>query len=133
MLVIEDGPTLTHGGMPWGAGMIAATRFGAREVIDPRPHAVGSIADAFRDYPHIDRVLPVLGYSDEQCRELAATINASKPEAVVDASPAGLQRLLLLRMPVVRVRYRFQQVAGTPIEEIADSYFEGCNSATSCG
>jgi predicted GTPase len=122
VLVIEDGPTLTHGGMAHGAGLLAASKFGAREIVDPRPHSVGSIAAAYRDYPHIDKVLPALGYSETQRNELAATINASSAEVVVDASPAALEGFLLLDKPVVRVRYRFHQTAGTPVETIVEEH-----------
>ncbi|MEJ2130788.1 MAG: GTPase [Gammaproteobacteria bacterium] len=117
-LVIEDGPTLTHGGMAFGAGTVAAKRYGAAAMIDPRPHAVGSISRTFQQYPHIESVLPALGYSAAQRAELKTTIEASGAEVVIDASPADIDRLLDLEVPVVRVRYRFQQVAGTPIEEL---------------
>jgi predicted GTPase len=117
VLVVEDGPTLTHGGMSYGAGTIAARRFGARELVDPRATAVGSIADAYQQYPHLHNVLPALGYSDQQRRELAETIEASGAEVVVDASPCRLDRLLNLSLPMVRVRYRFAQLSGPPLVE----------------
>ena len=118
VLVVEDGPTLTHGGMSYGAGLLAARKLGAAEIVDPRPIAVGTIADAFRDYPHVTQVLPALGYSSHQRQELADTINASGADAVIDASPAGLSRILDLNVPVVRVRYRFRQVSGIPVEQL---------------
>jgi len=111
VLVVEDGPTLTHGGMAFGAGTIAARDHGV-EVVDPRPHAVGSIARTFEQFPHLERVLPALGYSAAQRRELAETIRAAAPDVVLDASPASLDRVLDLDVPVVRVRYAFEQVAG---------------------
>jgi predicted GTPase len=112
-LVVEDGPTTTHGGRPSGAGLLAAQRAGAGEIIDPRAHAVGSLAQAYVDYPHIDRVLPALGYSSEQRRELRQSIEAAAPDVVVDASPARLGRVLPdLKVPVVTVRYAFEQRSG---------------------
>ncbi|MBW2271189.1 MAG: GTPase [Deltaproteobacteria bacterium] len=131
VLVVEDGPTLTHGGMSFGAGTLAARRLGARELLDPRPHATGSIAEAFRQYPHLGAVLPALGYSASQRRELAATIRATAPEAVVDASPARLDRILDLDQPLVRVRYHFEQTAGPQIEDLVDAFLESGSSPRS--
>jgi predicted GTPase len=111
-LVVEDGPTVTHGGMGYGAGFLAAQRYEAQEIIDPRSSAVGSIAAAFEKYPHIGTVLPALGYSARQCSELESTINNSAPDVVVDASPARLDRVIQTNIPVARVRYRFRQVSG---------------------
>ena len=118
VLVVEDGPTLTHGGMASGAGLVAARAHGARALVDPRTCAVGSIAEALARYPHIGPVLPALGYSAAQRRELQETIDRSGAEVVVDASPARLDRFLALRLPVVRVRYRFEQRAGPPLLEL---------------
>ncbi|WP_242342696.1 cyclic 2,3-diphosphoglycerate synthase [Anaeromyxobacter terrae] len=117
-LVVEDGPTLTHGGMAYGAGTVAARAHGARELVDPRPFAVGTIAEAFARYPHLGAVLPALGYSEAQRRELAETIAASGAEVVVDGSPSRLDRFLTLDVPVVRVRYRFEQRAGPPLLDL---------------
>jgi predicted GTPase len=120
VLVIEDGPTVTHGGMSFGAGTVAAERCGATTV-DPRPYAVGTIRDTFEANPHLERVLPAMGYSDEQREALAATINrccaAEDVACVVDASPARLDRMLDLDVPLVRVSYGFEQLDGKPIEE----------------
>jgi predicted GTPase len=121
VLVVEDGPTLTHGGMSHGAGFVAAQRAGAAELIDPRPHAVGSIAETFERFEHLGPVLPALGYADHQLRELRETIEASGAELVVDASPAGVSQVLDLKLPCVRVRYRFEQRSGTPLEDIVDA------------
>ncbi len=112
VLVIEDGPTVTHGGMPHGAGHVAALAAGASELVDARPFAIGTIAQAMRNYPHIGRVLPALGYSAEQRAELAASIRAAAPDVVVDASPARIGRMLALDLPVVEVGYRFVQTSG---------------------
>ncbi|MBI1900336.1 MAG: tetraacyldisaccharide 4'-kinase [Planctomycetia bacterium] len=122
VLVVEDGPTLTHGGMAQGAGLLAARRHAAAEVIDPRPFAAGSIADVFAEFTHIGPVLPACGYSDRQIADLRETIVRAGPEAVVDASPAGLGHVIKLEMPIVRVRYRFQQVAGRRMEEIVGRF-----------
>lgn len=119
VVVVEDGPTLTHGGMAYGAGTVAARAAGA-QILDPRGFAVGSIAEAYRNYPHIGAVLPALGYSDSQRAELEETLRRSGADAIVDASPARLDRALSVSLPIARVRYRFEQVAGPPIFEIVD-------------
>ncbi len=120
VLVIEDGPTVTHGGMAFGAGMVAAERYGA-EPVDPRPYAVGTIRDTFAAYPHLERVLPAMGYSEAQRQALAATINAccaaEEVSWLLDASPARLDRMMQLDVPLVRVRYRFIQLDGPPLDE----------------
>jgi predicted GTPase len=120
VLVIEDGPTVTHGGMAFGAGTVAAERHGAITV-DPRPYAVGTIRDTFEANPHLERVLPAMGYSEEQRAALAATINAccaaEDVDCVLDASPARLDRMMQLEVPLVRVGYRFVQLDGPPLEE----------------
>jgi predicted GTPase len=107
VVVVEDGPTLTHGGMAEGAGAIAARRAGAR-IIDPRPHAVGGIRDVFQRYPHLGPVLPAMGYDEVARRDLEATINRAAPEVVVVGTPADLGRLLRLAAPAVRVRYEVE-------------------------
>ncbi len=122
VLVVEDGPTLTHGGMAYGAGVVAAFRYDAAEMIDPRAGAVGSIAEAFRDYPHLRNVLPALGYSAAQRDELMQTIENSGAEVVIDASPARLDRINKLSIPVIRVRYRFRQIRGPELTELVDEY-----------
>ena len=113
VLVVEDGPTLTHGGMTYGAGYVAAQRFGAAEIIDPRPFAVGSIAETFAKYPGAGKVLPAMGYSAQQITDLEETINRSDAEMVIVATPIDLTRVMKVRLPVERVRYEIQ-VIGTP-------------------
>jgi len=120
VLVVEDGPTVTHGGMSFGAGMLAARRYGASEIIDAREHAVGSIAEAYEAYPHMDRVLPALGYSEEQRAQLKSTIERAAPDVVLDASPARVARLLSLDLPILRVGYSFKQLSGRPVFELVD-------------
>jgi predicted GTPase len=113
VLVIEDGPTLTHGGMPYGAGVVAARRFGAAELVDPRPWAVGSIANTFKAYPHVGPLLPAMGYGGQQVAELEQTINAVDCDLVLAATPIDLRRLADVRHPLYRVRYELQ-VIGEP-------------------
>jgi predicted GTPase len=112
-LVIEDGPTLTHGEMKYGAGVIAARRHGAREIVDPRPWLVGSLRDTFRQYPDIGALLPAMGYSNEQIRDMERTINATECDVVVVATPIDLRRLMKIKHPSVRVGYELQEI-GTP-------------------
>ena len=104
-LVIEDGPTITHGGMAWGAGMVACQKYKAAEVIDPRPFAVGSIKDVFSKYPHIGLVLPAMGYYPSQVRELEETINNADCDCVVIGTPVDLRRLMKINKPSTMVSY----------------------------
>jgi len=121
VLVIEDGPTVTHGGMSFGAGTVAADRHGAIAV-DPRPYVAGTIRDTFESYPHMGRILPAMGYSEAQRDSLAQTINdccaAQDVACVIDASPARLDLMLDLDVPLVRVTYRFVQKSGEPLENL---------------
>lgn len=123
-LVIEDGPTITHGTMPHGAGYVAALREGASAIVDPRPFAVRSIREAFERYTHIGPVLPALGYSDAQRGELAATLEAAREagvEVVVDASPSRIDRSVEVSLPIARVQYRFAQRDGAPLAQRVDA------------
>jgi predicted GTPase len=108
VLVIEDGPTVTHGGMAFGAGTIAAKRYGAAELIDPRPWAVGSLSDAFDAYPHLNQVLPAIGYGDAMTSDLETTVNAVDCDMVLCATPTDLTRIISVNKPVVRVRYEYR-------------------------
>ena len=110
VLVVEDGPTLTHGEMKYGAGTIAAKMFGAREIVDPRPFAVKSIAATFEKYPRTGAVLPAMGYGDEQVKDLEATINAVPCEAVIIGTPIDLRRILKINKPSVRVQYALEEI-----------------------
>lgn len=118
VLVIEDGPTLTHGEMPYGAGLIAARKWGALETVDPRPWAVGSIKDTFEKYPHIGPLLPAMGYSEKQIKELEETVNKVPCDLVIVATPIDLRRVLKIDKPAIRVRYELQEI-GTPSLEDA--------------
>jgi predicted GTPase len=118
VLVVEDGPTLTHGEMRFGAGTVLARKCGAAEIIDPRPFAVGSIADTFTTYPAIGRLLPAMGYGDAQIRELEATIAQVPCDLVIVGTPIDLSRLVKIDKPVVRARYELQEI-GRP--DLADA------------
>ncbi|MGI6514635.1 MAG: GTPase [Syntrophomonadaceae bacterium] len=113
VLVVEDGPTLTHGDMAYGAGMIAAEKLGAAQLIDPRPFAVGSIKKTFEKYNHLEKLLPAMGYGQNQIAELAETINRSPAETVIIGTPIDLRRVMKLDKPAVRVRYELEEI-GTP-------------------
>ncbi len=113
VLVIEDGPTLTHGGMKFGAGIVAAQKYGAAEIIDPRPFAVGSIKKTFEKYTHLDKVLPAMGYGEKQMRELAATINRTDCDLVVSATPIDLIRVIRPNKRLLRVHYELEEI-GSP-------------------
>lgn len=113
VLVIEDGPTCTHGEMKYGAGVVAAKKYGAAEMVDPRPYAVGTIADTFKTYPEIGTLLPAMGYGDKQMKDLEATITKAKVDAVIVATPIDLARVIKISKPAVRVQYDLQEI-GTP-------------------
>jgi len=123
VLVIEDGPTLTHGGMEYGAGVIAARRFGADEIIDPRPYTVDSISETYRKYPKIGRLLPAMGYGESQIRDLQETVNRTECEAVVIGTPIDLGRLLTFSVPTTRVRYELQEIGLPNLEKIIERRF----------
>jgi predicted GTPase len=117
VLVVEDGPTLTHGEMAYGAGVVAAQRFGAAEIIDPRPYAVGSIAKTFEKYPSTGALLPAMGYGEEQIRDLEETINAIPCDLVIIGTPIDLRRVVNIRHPADRVRYELQVIGRPTLEE----------------
>jgi len=118
VLVIDDGPTITHGNMPFGAGMVAARDAGAAEFVDARPFAVGSIAATYKKYPAIGNVLPAMGYGDEQLAELAQTIDASDAEIVVTGTPMDLGRLITVHQPIRHATYRLREVGTPTIEDV---------------
>jgi predicted GTPase len=120
VLVVEDGPTLTHGGMTFGAGVVAAQKFGASALVDPRPFLKGTLVDTFRTYPEIGTVLPAMGYSDEQVKDLQATINASDADSVVIATPIDLRRLVKIRKPCTRVGYDLQEIGQPDLKTVID-------------
>ncbi len=118
VLVVEDGPTLTHGGMAFGAGVLAARAHGAAQLVDPRPQAVGSIAETFRHFPHLGPVLPAMGYHPAQIRELEATIAATDCDLVLFATPIDLPKLLTIRQPTLRVRYSYRDHGAPTLAEV---------------
>ncbi|HEX7473111.1 MAG TPA: cyclic 2,3-diphosphoglycerate synthase [Candidatus Limnocylindrales bacterium] len=121
VVVVEDGPTLTHGGMTYGAGVVAARRFGAAELVDPRPAAVGSIREVLERYPALEPLVPAMGYGPAQMGELEATLNAADADLVLSATPIDLTRLLHLNKPITRVRYELAQESGTPLAEVIEA------------
>jgi len=123
VLVVEDGPTLTHGGMAYGAGWIAAQKFGAEEIVDPRPYAQGSISEAYSKYPTTGMVLPAMGYGPEQMEELEQTINSADVELVVIGTPIDLGKLLHLDKPYQNVRYELEEIGQPRLPEILEARF----------
>ena len=124
VLVVEDGPTLTHGEMQFGAGTIAAKMFGARAIIDPRPYAAGSIAATYAKYPRTGAVLPAMGYGEEQVRDLETTINAVPCDAVVIGTPIDLRRILRIDKPSVRVSYALEELTKPDIPGVLDEFLK---------
>jgi predicted GTPase len=123
VLVVEDGPTLTHGEMAYGAGYVAARRFGAAEIVDPRPFAVKSIAATYQKYPRTGPILPAMGYGDAQMRDLEATINASDVDLVVVGTPIDLTRVIKLKKPFQRVRYELQELGVPTLTDLLTQKF----------
>ena len=117
VLVVEDGPTLTHGGMAYGAGLVAARRYGAGEIVDPRPYAVGSIARVYAQYGHMGPILPAMGYGEQQVRELRETIEATPCDVVLVATPIDLGRLLQANKPMLRLTYSLQELGRPDLED----------------
>lgn len=124
VIVIEDGPTLTHGEMQFGAGVVAAQKYGAKEIIDPRPYAVGSIKETYQKFPHIGALLPAMGYGPEQTKELEATINNSDAELVIIGTPIDLSRVMKIDKAYVRVRYELQEIGKPDLQEVLQKYFQ---------
>lgn len=123
VLVVEDGPTLTHGGMGYGAGVVAARQFGAGGLVDPRPFAVGSIVETLERFHHLEPLLPAMGYSKKQIDELETTINRSDAEVVLIGTPIDLRKVLKIDKPAVRVRYELEQESGPDLRDIVCSKF----------
>lgn len=124
VLVVEDGPTLTHGEMSYGAGMVAAERLGAAEIVDPRPYAVGSILDAFSKYETTGPVLPAMGYNEEQTRELEQTIDATPCDVVIVATPIDLSQVIAINKPSQRVRYELQEIGEPTLADVLHDRFK---------
>jgi predicted GTPase len=120
VLVIEDGPTLTHGEMKYGAGVVAAKKFGAAEIVDPRPWIRGTLKDTFATYPEIGALLPAMGYGEKQTKDMEATVNAADVDAVVIATPIDLRRIMKIKKPCVRVRYELQEIGKPDLADVID-------------
>ena len=130
VLVIEDGPTVTHGNMSFGAATIAAEKFVAKEIVDPKPYAVGSIKETYEQYPHLGRVLPAVGYSEKQIAELKGTIDATPCDVILVGTPVDLRRIMRLDKPVARVKYDLQVLGPICLEEIVDNFLRGRKKGT---
>ncbi len=121
VLVVEDGPTLTHGGMLYGAGVVAAEKYGAASLVDPRPWTVGKLSETFEKYPDIGQILPAMGYGEEQMKDLETTINKVECEAVVIGTPIDLRRIINIEKPSVRVTYKLQEIGMPTLASILNS------------
>ncbi len=121
-LVVEDGPTLTHGEMDIGAGYLAARKCGA-EIVDPKPYAVGSIKEAYEKYPQLDEIIPALGYYEEQLKELEDTINSADCDVVVIGTPIDLSRIIKINKPSVRIGYELQEIGKPTLEDLLKEKF----------
>jgi predicted GTPase len=122
VLVVEDGPTVTHGGMPYGAGALAARQYGAAELIDPRPFAVGSLKSVFKAYPHLTQILPAEGYFPEQLKDMEATIQQTPCDLVLVATPIDLSRLIRISQPVLRVSYRVEDWGKPALDQVIEEF-----------
>lgn len=131
VLVVEDGPTFTHGEMAFGAGVIAAEKFGATELVDPRPYAVGTIAETYQLYPHLGSVLPAMGYSQGQLQDLEQTIDRAPCDLVIFATPIQLPRILAIQKPTLRVRYEYQDRGQPTLEETLLTRLKAISAAES--
>ena len=124
VLAIEDGPTITHGSMPYGAAVIIAKNLGASEIVDPRPCAVGSIKEAYKKYPHLGALLPALGYSEKQVAELKETIDCVQCDAVVLGTPIDLRRVITIKQPTVRAKYELKVLGPVSLEQILQEFLQ---------
>ena len=124
VLVIEDGPTVTHGSMPYGAGTVAANEYHAKEIVDPRPFAVGSIKETFEKYQHLSKVLPAMGYGRKQMQDLEETINKADVDIVVSGTPIDLTRVINAEKPIIRVRYDVGEETLKQLREIIDEFVD---------
>ena len=124
VIVVEDGPTLTHGEMKFGAGTVAARQYGAREILDPRPWIAGSLKDTFKKYPGIGRLIPAMGYSPEQVRDLELTLNASDCDLIIIGTPIDLTRVVRLNKPSVRVKYTLEEIGEPNLETVLQPFMK---------
>ncbi len=129
-LVIEDGPTLTHGEMKFGAGTVAAHKFGASELVDPRPYTVGTITETFKKYPGIGVLLPAMGYGDQQVKDLQATINKVPCDVVIIGTPIDLNRVVKIQKPTVRVKYDLQEIGQPDLKGVLEGFMQKIAATT---
>jgi len=122
VLVIEDGPTLTHGGMKYGAGLVAAKKYGAKEVVDAKPYAIGSIKDTYEKYSHLETILPAMGYGDKQIEELEETINSIDCDLIISGTPIDITRVIKTEKPIVRVEYYLQEIGNPTLEDVLQKF-----------
>jgi predicted GTPase len=122
VLVIEDGPTLTHGGMSFGAGVVAARKFGAKELVDPRPNAVGLIKQSLEKYPDIENLLPATGYDEAQIKDLEKTIDRTDCDCVLIATPIDLTRVIKIRKPAFRVTYELDEIGKPDLADVLGKF-----------
>ena len=122
--MVEDGPTLTHGGMSFGAGVVAAQRFKAKKIVDPKPYVVGSIKMAYLRYPHIKNIIPALGYGQKQIKELQRSINNTPADSIIIATPVDLRKFLKLNKPAVKVDYELVEKSSVKLRDIIKKYLK---------
>ncbi|NLC44769.1 MAG: GTPase, partial [Clostridiales bacterium] len=127
VLVVEDGPTLTHGEMKLGAGTVAAERFGAGQLVDPRPYAVGKLKDTFKIYPNIGVLLPAMGYGEQQLKDLEETINSTNCDSVIIGTPIDLTRIININKPYTRVHYELDEISSPNLDEIIHDFIKEHN------
>ena len=125
VLAVEDGPTLTHGEMKYGAAVVAAQRFGAKEIIDPRPWTVGTISDTYKKYPGIGTLLPAMGYGEQQVKDLEETIRKTPCDTVIVGTPINLNRVINIEKPSVRVNYELQEISSPTLKTVLEERFSG--------
>lgn len=124
VVVVEDSPTVTHGGAPYAAGYVAALKYGAAEIVDPRPYAVGIIKKMYEEYPHMDRVVPSTGYTESQLRDLEETLRRIPADVIVSGTPADISRLINVDKPIVRVKFEVKIIEGPSIKEMVEEFLE---------
>ncbi|MGO1468999.1 MAG: GTP-binding protein [Tissierella sp.] len=122
VLVIEDGPTLTHGGMKYGAGMVAAKKYGAKEIVDAKPYAIGSIKETYEKYNHIELILPAMGYGDKQVKELEEIVNSVACDLVISGTPIDIQRVISTNKKIVRIGYSLKEIGDIDLKDVLKDF-----------
>jgi predicted GTPase len=124
VLAVEDGPTVTHGGMSYGAAVIAARQYGSSKLVDPRPFAIGSIKETFNKYPGINNLLPAMGYSRKQIHELEETINQTDCDTVITGTPIDISKIIKINKPIVRAKYEFQEISKPGLSDLIQTFLK---------